>query len=492
MAKLKKTLLTSSDLTPLDESSRVTGRHIKHLQNRYDTLYMQHYLGMPHVKIQKKLKPEVIDQPEDNTTLCYIIRTLFAAPELIPVYKLANFDSFIRTIKTLPDSFPLPNDESSAAVWFGRSYSSSYSLRNGRSLIRVLKIWFSMIINHIDDIQKFGKAHPIVQAITTEAKVRGFNLHTLLENQGWPKEHIDPNTHIEDIPNYSERITGHHLLELSKRFDSIDFQNAIGMDRAKISILTNKQNISKPLNDVALCSVVRVLLESTDFAAVVKLNSLEDLINKIDSLPPNDVFPRLIPKTLSGYGSLIGRGATSVHGLIHGKRESHSIALWVTTLLNNMDEILVEKERHPLLQVMIDEAKSRNVPFVYGSSISENFALLTAGLNILEEWGASKEMQSAITGISLATLNQYRQQDENDSIRLLSEQCARLYSVLRTHLYLNILFDKTNTSKNFFSLRNNNAPFCGKTPFDYVGTGDIRRLYAVENFVSSMSLGVRN
>ncbi|SIQ99055.1 hypothetical protein [Marinobacterium stanieri] len=337
--------------------SRITGRDIDELHKRYAAFDLQHMIGLYLSKIQEYCKEGESETNVDDVTRCFVIRTLQQHPELVPGYKYSYYKDLVAVLDSLDEGFILPKNESLAGVWFGRSFSTAYSIKRGREESQQIRIWLTMLLSHMDEIKSQGAAHPLVKVMEQEALARSTTLQEVIDHKGWPSE---SETAVSN--SLFPRITGEHLVQLNEQMSTIDFQAITGLYPARCYQLKHPRNINNVLKDTTQCLIVRTLLQYPDMAPLPEFRHVPELYEALQKLPANDVFPDIFPTMKSKMGIVIGRSASITSPLVSGKREEMRIlTIWATILMENLDSIIETGPSHPLVQVILDEAKSRNL-----------------------------------------------------------------------------------------------------------------------------------
>lgn len=344
---------------------RITGHHIVELKEHYDMLQLQPLLGMYLAKINTHMsKP---DTPLDDATRCLIIRLLNEAPDLLPHFKMRSYADLLDTVVPLKADkrFPLPTNKSSLGVLIGRGFSTNSGLgkalkadaeQPARKLASVLGVWITLLLQNLDGLLEHGKEHLIYQVMEEEATARGLSLQEITYNRGWPSTINDP-----ENPSL---MTGRDITRLEEcGFDMYDLQQLLGLYINKISTLKNPVNADLPIEDIARCLVMRLLLKDPSQSPLPALIGYNEFSAALSALADGDL-PEPLTNMPSQHGVLIGRSlstVTSLRSAADARKEMRVLKVWMTTLVNELPALVQERENHPIYRVIVDEAASRDL-----------------------------------------------------------------------------------------------------------------------------------
>lgn len=122
-------------------------------------------------------------------------------------------------------------------------------------------------------------------------------------------------------------------------------------------------------------------------------------------------------------------------------------------------------------------------------AISESqisIALKTA-CNILNKWGVSDAEQCAILAIEKSDIDDIINTSSARTV-LSEEQIIRISHILNIHGNLRTLFSNPKNVYGFIKLRNNNPPFNGLSPLEYILRNPDNALAEVNGHLSSLIL----
>lgn len=339
---------------------QITGRHLKLLGELFNPFEVQMLTGIFKSNISKYTSQDYIDAPLNDVCCCFVIRTLLRNPELSPLKKFNNHGDLLAKLPSLSYSFPFPREQSDTGIYIGRSSASSYSLSRGSSEMTAISIWITILLSHIDDMNKNVEGNIIYQIMEEEALSR-FNdgLEFVYEKKGWPK----PSSHLVNAKRSVARITGRDILDLQKNekynFDNIQIQYLLGSFMAYIATATNKDNIDLPIADPTRSMIVRYLKRYSDKALLPDLVTFEEFKNLIIDL--DGILP--FPTTISKLGLILGRAGSTIHALNASnidRRQMPVLSIWSTMLCLELPAIKRHKRKHPMIETIFDEAKARN------------------------------------------------------------------------------------------------------------------------------------
>lgn len=115
-----------------------------------------------------------------------------------------------------------------------------------------------------------------------------------------------------------------------------------------------------------------------------------------------------------------------------------------------------------------------------------SIALKTA-CNIFGKWGISNAEQCAILAIEKSDIDDII--NTSSTIKALSEeQIIRISHILNIHGNLRTLFSNPKNVYGFIKLRNNNPPFNGLSPLEYILRNPDNALAEVNRYLSSLIL----
>ena len=338
--------------TSMKDTERVSGRHIKLLEDQFNYYELQHLLGLYMAKIGQAISPKNIDQPVEDVTRALVIRYLLEFPHKANLLKYSTYSDLTNRLESAKSSFPLPTKKSSSGVIFGRSLSTQGSLEKGRKEMQVILTWLTIFINQFKDIEKLGKKHFLYKIMEDEAISRGLTLQDIIYNRGWPKNSNRDSSHDKN------RITGEHIILLMEQFDYYDLQFLLGLYVAKLSQIVSKKNVHFPVEDVTRSFIIRVLLEKPELAPLPPLSCFADLTSTVKEMPLAN-FP--LKTNQSNLGALLGRSISTVNGLLKGRKEMRVISIWIDILLDNLEGLNEQGKDHPIYRMMEAEANSRGV-----------------------------------------------------------------------------------------------------------------------------------
>lgn len=346
---------------PIDSTTRITGRHLQALCDKYNAFEIQLVTGIFQGVISRLTSKANLDKPISDACVCFIIRTLLQRPEWAPLPKLNNHADLVDRIKELPESFPLPNLPTYSGVYIGKSSTTSHCLRKGSAEMFPISIWITILLRHWDDFVIEGKEHFLYKMMEDEAFSRWFNgMNSIVLSKGWSQKLPPENETGRQVP---DRIKGKDIKLLHKgkdyNFGHLQLQYILGAFMAYTSTHTAQKNLNMPLNDVTRSLIIRYVKANPEWAILPETISFSDFQEKMSEV--NGLFP--IPCSSSKLGVLIGRSISTVNAMKSQKRSTDRVVIhnWATIIVDQLDDILKEGKDHIIYKAINDEAKSRGL-----------------------------------------------------------------------------------------------------------------------------------
>jgi hypothetical protein len=339
----------------------ITGHDLKLLGESFNPFEVQLLTGIFKADISRHTSPLHIDKPLTDACCCFVIRTLLSNPELAPLKEFKHHQDLVNKIAKVGHRFPLPKEAADTGIYIGRSKTSSYSLNRGSNEMTAISLWITILMDHIDGIDKEGTNHFLYKLMENEALSRNpLGMNKIISQRGWSKD--SPSNHYHDPLN--PRITGKEIKVLQKdlkySFDNIEIQYLLGSFMSYISTVTDKNNINLPLNDATKSMLIRFLLEYPDQAPLPDLVEYDEfkniMVNADGQLP--------FPTNISNLAIIMGRASSTVHALSAdniSRRHMPVLRIWSTMLCRELGAIKKWQNKHPMMKAIHAEIESRDL-----------------------------------------------------------------------------------------------------------------------------------
>lgn len=108
---------------------------------------------------------------------------------------------------------------------------------------------------------------------------------------------------------------------------------------------------------------------------------------------------------------------------------------------------------------------------------------VTTVLNILDKWQCSKQQIACL----LLLPTDFESQDI-ESMSFSQTQQERVSYILNIHAGLRAFFSNPSNIYGFMNMSNQNSPFNGRKPIDYLTTGENSEFESVMNFIDSLAI----
>lgn len=113
---------------------------------------------------------------------------------------------------------------------------------------------------------------------------------------------------------------------------------------------------------------------------------------------------------------------------------------------------------------------------------------LRAALKILTLWNCSSAQTCSILGIPESLYRTFQIQSTESIAQLNHEQLERISYILNIYASLRLTFSNPYNVRHFMSMKNHNAPFCGKSALDIIQSGDIRDLSHIAEHICNFQI----
>ncbi len=108
--------------------------------------------------------------------------------------------------------------------------------------------------------------------------------------------------------------------------------------------------------------------------------------------------------------------------------------------------------------------------------------------NILLSWGCTAGQCHTILGISELSYHKFK--SASDTTQLNPEQFERVSYLLNIHQALRMTFNTPSNLSGFMGMKNDNAPFDGRTPLAMIASGDLADLREVAQHIDTFKTGL--